>query len=118
MIDDRKSASNYAATGVNRRTATALLGGAALLPQAARGHRSTTFATEANLAETGAQTLVSMQAGLVSGPLRFTAFVNNLFDNKVIDSARAFVDPTSFRRTFIAQLPAPRQFGLRVAFRY
>ncbi|WP_416909239.1 MAG: TonB-dependent receptor [Polymorphobacter sp.] len=86
--------------------------------QADLTHRSTTFATEANLAETGAQTLVSMQAGLVSGPLRFTAFVNNLFDNKVIDSARAFVDPTSFRRTFIAQLPAPRQFGLRVAFRY
>lgn len=86
--------------------------------QADLTHRSNTFATEANLAETGAQTLVSMQAGLSSGPFRVTAYVNNLFDNRAIDSARAFVNPTTFARSFIVQLPAPRQFGVRFAIRY
>jgi iron complex outermembrane receptor protein len=86
--------------------------------QADLTYRSTTYATEANLAETGAQTLVSLQAGLVSGPFRFTAYVNNLFDNKAVDAARAFVDPTTFRRTFVVQLPAPRQFGVRAAVRF
>ena len=86
--------------------------------QADLTHRSTTYATEANLAETGSQTLVSMQAGLVSGPFRVTAYVNNLLNNKALDSARAFVNPTTFARTFIAQLPAPRQLGLRIAVRY
>ncbi len=81
-------------------------------------YRSTTYATEANLAETGSQTLVSMQAGITSGPFRVTGYVNNLFNNKAIDAARAFVDPTTFRRTFVVQLPAPRQVGLRVALRY
>lgn len=86
--------------------------------QADLTHRSNTYATEANLAETGPQTLVSMQAGLASGPFRVTAYVNNLFDNKAIDSARAFVNPTSFARSFIVQMPAPRQFGVRLAIRY
>jgi iron complex outermembrane receptor protein len=86
--------------------------------QAELTHRSTTFATEANLAETGSQTLVLMQAGLTSGAFRITGFVNNLFNTSAIDAARAFVDPTTFRRTFVVQLPAPRQFGIRVAVRY
>ena len=86
--------------------------------QADLTHRSTTFATEANLAETGSQTLVSMQAGFTSGIFRVTGYVNNLFNNKAIDAARAFVDPNTFRRTFVVQLPAPRQFGVRVAIRY
>jgi len=61
---------------------------------------------------------VSLQTGLTSGAFRVTAYVNNVFDNKAIDSARAFVNPTSFARTFIVQMPAPRQFGLRIAVRY
>lgn len=86
--------------------------------QADLTYRSTTYATEANLAETGAQTLVSMQAGFTNGPYRFTAYVNNLFNNKAIDAARAFVDPTTFARSFVVQLPAPQQFGVRASVRF
>ncbi|WP_416909240.1 MAG: flavin monoamine oxidase family protein [Polymorphobacter sp.] len=61
MIDDRKSASNYAATGVNRRTATALLGGAALLPQAARGQGTAMERADVVIIGGG---LAALQAGL------------------------------------------------------
>jgi iron complex outermembrane receptor protein len=81
-------------------------------------YRSTTYATEANLEETGAKTVVDLQAGVTTGKIRATVYVNNVFDNKVIDSARAFVNPTTFARAFIVQLPNPRQFGVRFIVKY
>jgi iron complex outermembrane receptor protein len=81
-------------------------------------YRSTTYATEANLAETGAKTTVGMQLGYRAGGLRAGLFVNNLFDDKTAASARAYVDPTSYARSFIVQLPERRQIGARVSVKY
>lgn len=81
-------------------------------------YRSTTYATEANLAETGDKTTVGLQLGYREGGLRAALFVNNLFDDKSIASARAYVDPTSYARSFIVQLPERRQIGARISLKY
>lgn len=76
-------------------------------------YRSTTYATEANLAETGSKTTVDLQVGYRGEKIRASIYVNNLFDNDRIESARAFVNPSTFARSFIVQLATPRQVGLR-----
>lgn len=81
-------------------------------------YRSTTYATEANLAETGSKTTVDMQLGFRRGGIRAALYVNNLFDDKTITGARAYVNPTNYARSFIVQLPPPRQIGLRVSLKY
>lgn len=81
-------------------------------------HRSTTYATEANLAETGAKTTVDLQLGYRDGGVRAALFVNNLLDDDTVESARAFVNPTTNLRSFIVQLPAPRQIGARISLKY
>lgn len=81
-------------------------------------YRSTTYATEANLAETGSRTTVDFQVGLRRPGIRAAIYVNNAFDNKAINSARAYVNPTNYARSFIVQLPSPRQIGLRLSLKY
>ncbi len=81
-------------------------------------YRSTTYATEANLAETGARAIADAQIGLRNDHVRAAVYVNNLFDNDRIESARAFINPTTFARSFIVQLPAPRQIGVRFSVNF
>nr|WP_246350661.1 TonB-dependent receptor [Sphingobium boeckii] len=92
-------------------TATAFL-------QGDLNYRSTTYATEAGLAETGSKTTVDVQAGFKNGTVRAALYVNNLFDNRAIDSTRAYVNPSNYARTFIVQLPNPRQIGIRFSVKY
>ncbi|MEM9879919.1 MAG: TonB-dependent receptor [Pseudomonadota bacterium] len=81
-------------------------------------YRSTLFASTANLAETGAQTLVDLFAGIESEKFGFNIFVRNLFDNDTAANVAPFVDPSTFARTFIVQAQRPRQIGGRVTFNF
>ncbi|EZP80550.1 TonB-dependent receptor precursor [Novosphingobium resinovorum] len=81
-------------------------------------YRSTTYATEANLAETGSKTTVDVQVGLRRPGIRASLYVNNLLDDKAVQSARAYVNPTNYARSFIVQLPNRRQVGLRLSLKY
>lgn len=81
-------------------------------------YRSTTYATEANLAETGAKTTVDAQLGYSNDRIRASLYVNNLFDDDTVDSARAYVNPTNYARSFIVQVAAPRQVGVRFSIKY
>lgn len=82
--------------------------------QADLSYNSTLFASTANLAETGARTVVDLFVGVASETLQFNLFVNNLLDDKTPRNVAPFVDPTTFRRTMIVQAPQPRQIGARV----
>lgn len=81
-------------------------------------YRSTTYATEAGLAETGDKATVDLQLGFNSGGVRAGLFFNNVLNDKTIESARAFVNPTNYARSFIVQLPARRQVGVRMSLKY
>lgn len=83
-------------------------------------YRSMRFTDESNLATLPAYTVANIRAGGEIGGISITAYVDNVFDNRAIRSAQRNIDfgtPEGFApgRGFIAYLPQPRTFGLRVA---
>jgi len=86
-------------------------------------YRSKRFTDESNLAHLPEYWRFGARAGVEWHGLSLTAYVDNIFDNKRIESAQRNVDfgrPEGFApgRGFIAYLPNPRTFGLRGAFRF
>lgn len=78
--------------------------------------RGSFYATNANLAETGQAETLDLQAGVQWGNLRATAFLLNATDDTTATSLNAFVNPTTFARSFLAALPDPRRAGLRLTY--
>lgn len=86
-------------------------------------YRSDRFTDESNLAVIPSYWRVGLRAGVEWGGFNVTAFVDNLFDNRTIESAQRNVDfgrPEGFApgRSIIAYLPNPRTFGLRAGYRF
>ena len=86
-------------------------------------YRSDRFTDESNLSILPSYWRVGLRAGLELGGLSVTAFVDNLFDNRTIESAQRNIDfgrPEGFApgRSIIAYLPNPRTFGLRAGYRF
>lgn len=79
-------------------------------------YRSSFYATNANLAQTGDATTFDLQAGVQWGSLRATAFLLNAGDDDTPGSLNAFVNPTTFARSFLAAVPDPRRAGLRLTW--
>jgi iron complex outermembrane recepter protein len=86
-------------------------------------YRSDRFTDESNLSVIPAYWRVGLRAGVEWGGLSVTAYVDNLFDNRTIESAQRNVDfgrPEGFApgRSVIAYLPNPRTFGVRAGYRF
>lgn len=81
-------------------------------------YRSTQYATVAELAETGARTVVDLRAGVSGGAWDASIFVTNLFGDDTPLSVSPFVNPQTFARTFIVFAPPPRMWGARVRYNF
>ena len=86
-------------------------------------YRSERFTDESNLARLPQYWLWSLKVGAEIGIFSVTAGVTNLFDSRKIQSAQRNIDfglPEGFApgRAFIAYLPNPRAFNLRVGFKF
>ena len=86
-------------------------------------YRSKRFTDESNLAMLPSYWLWGLKAGVEVGSFSVTAGVTNLFNSKAIQSAQRNIDfglPEGFApgRAFIAYLPNPRAFNLRVGFKF
>lgn len=83
-------------------------------------YRSSRFTDESNLATLPAYFITNLRAGGEIAGVTITMYVDNLFDDRKIRSSQRNIDfgtPEGFApgRGFIAYLPQPRTFGLRVA---
>lgn len=81
-------------------------------------YRSTLYAVNSRLAETGSRTLVDLRAGLRSEHWDVTAAVTNLFSDDTPNSIAPFLNPQTLRRVFIVGVPDPRLWGLRVRYSF
>jgi iron complex outermembrane receptor protein len=83
-------------------------------------YRSKQYATVANVDSVGSRFLADVKIGLQHENYTLTFLVNNLFNNDRADSADAFVNPSAlpFARTFLVQLPAPRNYGVRLQAKF
>ena len=86
-------------------------------------YRSDRFTDESNLAIIPHYWRVGLRAGIDLGGLSVTAYVDNLFDNRTIESAQRNINfglPEGFApgRSILAYLPNPRTFGLRAGYRF
>lgn len=86
-------------------------------------YRSKRFVDESNLASLRSSWLFGIKAGAEIGRVSINMYVDNLFEQKRIQSAQRVVDfgnPEGFApgRAFIAYLPRPRVFGLSVSAKY
>jgi len=83
-------------------------------------HQGTKYATEANLAETGASTRVNLRVGVETGGLRLEAYVRNLFDDDTYASIDRSLDlaALTFGNAISAALPERRNWGLRASYRF
>ncbi len=81
-------------------------------------YRSTQYATNANLAETGDRTLVDLRLGLRSERWELTGAVTNLFDDDTADNVTPFLNPQTFARAFIVAVPDPRQWSVRLRYTF
>ncbi len=85
--------------------------------------RSSRFVDESNLARLPGTWRVGARAGVEWQRLSVTAYVDNLFDDRTIETAQRTVDPGRSEgfapaRGILAYLPNPRTFGLRVGARF
>lgn len=77
------------------------------------------FATEANIAETGARHLINVRLGVESDALRVESFVTNLLNDKTPENIqRGFDGINPARQSIVVSLPHKRQFGLRASYRF
>jgi iron complex outermembrane recepter protein len=84
-------------------------------------YRSRRFVDEANLAELSAYTLANLRVGLTSDRWSALLYVDNAFDDDSIQTAQRYIDvgtPDNFvpQRSYLALLPEPRTYGLRVSW--
>jgi iron complex outermembrane receptor protein len=86
--------------------------------QADLQYRSTMYASVANLAETGARTLVDARAGLTSAQWEIVAYVTNLTNDDTPEQLAPFLNPQTARRVFIVGVPDPRLWGVRVRYAF
>ncbi len=86
-------------------------------------YRSKRFTDESNLASLPSYWRLGARVGVEWQRLSLTAYVDNILDDKRIESAQRNVDfgrPEGFApgRSFIAYLPNPRTFGLRAGYSF
>jgi outer membrane receptor protein involved in Fe transport len=86
-------------------------------------YRSKRFTDESNLAYLPDYWRVGLRAGVDIGRFSVLAFVNNLLDDRTIETSQRNIDfgrPEGFApgRAFIAYLPQPRTWGVRGSFRF
>ncbi len=86
-------------------------------------YRSKRFTDESNLAFLPEYWRLGARAGVDIGRLSLLVFVNNLLDDRTIESAQRNIDfgrPEGFApgRGFIAYLPQPRTWGVRGSLRF
>jgi iron complex outermembrane receptor protein len=83
-------------------------------------YRSKQYATVANVDNVGSRVVADVKLGLQHENYTLTFLVNNVFNNDRADSADAFVVPRSlpFERSFLVQLPAPRNYGIRLQAKF
>ncbi|QMW22878.1 TonB-dependent receptor [Sandaracinobacteroides saxicola] len=91
--------------------------------QADASHRSKRFTDESNLAFLPGYWRMNLRAGIEVAGFSVTAYLDNVFDDRRIESAQRNVDfgrPEGFApgRAFIAYLPRPRTFGVRAGFKF
>lgn len=88
--------------------------------QADAAYRSKQYATVANVDNVGSRVVADVKLGLQHENYTLTFLVNNVFNNDRADSVDAFVNPASlpFARTFLVQLPAPRNYGIRLQAKF
>ena len=82
-------------------------------------YRSKRFTDESNLASLPSYWVAGAKVGVEFGKYSVTAYVDNLFNSRKIKSAQRLIDfgnPEGFApgRGFIAYLPQPRSFGVRL----
>ena len=82
--------------------------------------RGSTWATEANVTETGDQQLVNLRAGIERDAWSLEAYVNNALDNDTFTGFQRFTDGSvSAASTMLtAGLPDKRTIGLRANYRF
>ncbi len=95
------------------------VGESRLFVEATAQYRSKRFTDESNLASLPQYWIANLRAGAEIGGVSITMYVDNLFNSTRIQSAQRNIDfgtPEGFApgRGFIAYLPKPRVFGLRV----
>ena len=86
-------------------------------------YRSKRFLDEANLAYLGSYWRAGARAGVEFDAFSFTGYVENIFDNRDIESTQRLIDfgrPEGFApgRGYIAYLPHPRTYGIRGEWRF
>lgn len=86
-------------------------------------YRSSRFVDESNLATLPSYWRVGLRAGVDIGGLSVTGYIDNLFDNRAIETAQRNIDfgtPEGFApgRSVLAYLPNPRTFGVRAGYRF
>lgn len=86
--------------------------------QANLSYNSTLYATTANLAETGDRVLSDFYVGVSNDRFNVDVFLKNAFDEDVPAGLEAFVNPTTFARSFLVQPTKPRQLGVRVGMNF
>jgi iron complex outermembrane receptor protein len=86
-------------------------------------HRGSSYATVANLLETGDQNTVNLRFGIESENLRLEIYSKNLFEDETITQYQylldfAYFNPPSVPRFISAGLPEKRTFGLRATYTF
>jgi iron complex outermembrane receptor protein len=81
---------------------------------------SGTWATDANLTETGSMDRVNIRAGIQRDALRFEFYGTNIFDNDTITGFQHLPDfaTNGGNRQMSAGLPEPRTLGVRAIYRF
>ncbi len=85
--------------------------------------RSSRFVDEANLSRLPGYWRVGARAGIEWKRISITAYVDNLLDNRTIETAQRTVDPGRSEgfapaRGILAYLPNPRTIGVRIGARF
>ena len=83
-------------------------------------YQGSKFATEANLAETGAAQTVNLRLGLESDTVRLEAYVRNLTDDDTYTSIERSLDlaALTFGNAISLALPERRTWGVRASYRF
>ena len=86
-------------------------------------YRGTTFATNANITETGSAHRINVRGGLESGDLRVELYVNNLFNDRTPSSLQALFDLSGISgfigaRVLAVGLPDKRAWGVRSSYSF
>lgn len=82
-------------------------------------YTGSSYATEANIASSGARNEVNLRAGVQSSQIRFEAYVTNLFNDKTpLSIAKTFDGFNTSKAAIGVGLPPLREVGVRVAYTF